>query len=771
MRTAWRILAVVALLALVCGRALAQETAPTMTVAAGFDGYCREGAWCPVYVTLSNQGPDLEAELRFSERPAFGGQLLDVYRRPVTLPNTSRKAYTLFVPADSLSELEVALVVDGDPVASQSVTVRSLRQAVRLYGVVASTPSDLNFLADVVPAGAQGAVAHLDLERLPSNPLGWAALDVLVLNDVDTSALETGQRQALETWLAQGGHLIVGGGAGASQTAAGLGDLLPVTVGAVRRLDDLDGLGQFLGVPVAADGPYPVVDATLTEGEVLVEQDGMILVARRWFGAGSVDFLAFDAGLNPFSRWEHGQRLWLSLLDIGASSTFRLHVEDPYSASRVVEAIPDLKPPSVLQILGFLLAYTLLIGPANYLVLRRLDRRELAWLTIPAIVVVFTACAYVTGFQIRGRVPVLHRLAVVYVPEDAETGHATQLVGLFSPRRTRYDVEVPDGGVRRIPGGSYMPTDVRPMEISQAEDGWAVEDVRVDIGAIHPFIVDGIAEVSRPLVDLELALDPKGVIGVEGSITGGDIPLEDAVLVVGSFEHYLGDLATGQTIAHSPAGGTSLLFGSRDWWSTALPMDWDEAERNRRRELLNTFFPTNQSILPSGVYLAGWAPEAPLDVAVAGSSADTIDLTLYIFELPVSPETSDGAVVIPPELIRRRMIETDGVVDVVDSIQLSPNASVTFEFRPWSGLDLGWVEGLVVELGPWETGSLVRPEVALWDWDLERWTVETVDWGANEIPTPHRYVSDGGTVRLELRNEGDLFVEFQDLSITIRGQR
>jgi hypothetical protein len=738
-----------------------------MTVVAGFDGYCRDGAWCPVHVTLSNQGPDLEGELRVTEPTSLGAQQSDAYRRTVVLPTTSRKAYTLYVPGNSLRELQVRLVTQGGAVAAQSAAVRSLQEDVHLYGVVAATPSDLNFLADVAPTGNQGAVAHLGLENLPPHPLGWEALDTLVLNDVDTTSLEAGQRQALETWLGQGGHLIVGGGAGAAQTAAGLSDLLPVAVGAVRNLDDLAGLGEFLGVPTAPDGPYPVVDAALTEGEVLIEQDGMTLVARRHVGAGVVDYLAFDAGLNPFARWEHRHRLWRFLLEAGSAGEPRLYVREANSAIRAVEAIPNLKPPSVLQIMGFLLAYTLLIGPANYLVLRRIDRRELAWLTIPAIVVVFTACAYVTGFQIRGRVPVLHRLAVVYVPEGAETGEVAQLVGLFSPRRTRYDVEVPGGGVRRIPAGPFLPTDVRPMEISQDDEGWTVNNVRVEIGDVHPFMVEGTTQVAHPETDLELAPDPKGVVGVQGSIRGGVLTLEDAVLVVGSVEHYLGDLEPGQTITQFPSSGSSLLFGLRDWYSA--PMDWDSAEQYRRRQLLNALFPSNQTVLNSGVYLAGWAPQAPLDVAVAGSSANTIDLTLYIFELPVSPWVSDGAVVIPPELIRRHTVGAAGAADVGETIQLGAGASATFEFRPWSVLDLSWVDGLTVSLEPWSSGSAVLPQVALWDWDLERWTDETVGWGANEIPAAHRYVSDLGTVRLEVRNEGDMFVELRDMTVTIRG--
>ena len=52
-------------------------------------------------------------------------------------------------------------------------------------------------------------------------------------------------------------------------------------------------------------------------------------------------------------------------------------------------------------------AYILLIGPINYLVLRRLDRREWAWVTMPVLIVVFAVGAY--GFGIAAARQRRHR--------------------------------------------------------------------------------------------------------------------------------------------------------------------------------------------------------------------------------------------------------------------------------------------------------------------------------------------------------------------------
>ena len=48
-------------------------------------------------------------------------------------------------------------------------------------------------------------------------------------------------------------------------------------------------------------------------------------------------------------------------------------------------------------------AYILLIGPINYLVLKRLDRREWAWVTMPVLIVVFAVGAYGFGSLLRGQ--------------------------------------------------------------------------------------------------------------------------------------------------------------------------------------------------------------------------------------------------------------------------------------------------------------------------------------------------------------------------------
>jgi hypothetical protein len=69
--------------------------------------------------------------------------------------------------------------------------------------------------------------------------------------------------------------------------------------------------------------------------------------------------------------------------------------------------------PSLNLIALFTLGYVLLLVPINYLVLKRLDRKELAWLTTPAIIVLFSVGSYAIGASTRAHIVSFNRVAVL----------------------------------------------------------------------------------------------------------------------------------------------------------------------------------------------------------------------------------------------------------------------------------------------------------------------------------------------------------------------
>ena len=94
--------------------------------------------------------------------------------------------------------------------------------------------------------------------------------------------------------------------------------------------------------------------------------------------------------------------------------------------------------PPIQGLIALLGAYILLIGPINYLVLKRLDRREWAWVTMPALIVAFAVAAYGFGSLLRGSEVIVNEVAIVRGAPGATEGTAQAYLGVFSPSRGTY---------------------------------------------------------------------------------------------------------------------------------------------------------------------------------------------------------------------------------------------------------------------------------------------------------------------------------------------
>lgn len=765
MKSICRVLAILVLLGCTWTVAGAQDDGPTLTVEAGFDGYCRENGWCPIRVILANEGADIEGQVQVGISRSGSQAPSGIYTRPVVLPAQSRKAAFLYLtPRSQPAYLNVQLVSQGQTLAAEQAQLRLVEQDARLYGVVSRQPSAFVFLSEVAPLEGDAVVAHLDLEALPPDPLAWEELDVVILNNTDTASLDAEQRQALETWVTHGGHLIVGGGTGAAQTAAGVADLLPVRVTGLTTVETFTGLPKELDA-VVEPGPYPVSEATLTDGQTLIQHQDHILLARRGIGHGYVDFLAFDAALNPFGNWDDTLGLWTHIVEGPAAGGQAITVYDGYTAHQAASSIPELQPPSALLLFGFLLSYAILIGPVNYVVLHTLDRRDLAWITIPLLILIFTGFAYVAGSRIRGRAPIIHHLAVSYTPEGATTARVTELLGVFSPRRRGYDVDVQGGAIHRLPGGTGAP----PLTVRVEEDTSTVDDLDIDVGGLHSFLVEDYVGSAPPQADLWLDLDNQAILRLRGTIQNGATPLTNAGLLVGRAWYPLGDLSPGQTIADV----TSL--GPPDDWTpsgmtTAAPTENSQAEY-RRRQFLQTIFPPEEASLSPGAYLMGWSDQAPLTAALQGHAAITTGLNLHVFALPVvDPLAAEGTVEIPSHFITQDVESYDSVQIMEHLIEISGGGSLVLRFRIWPQAQLDQVDALSLDLVSSAYPHYNTPQLALWNWETQAWETQNAAWGSNIIPEAASYVDANGTLRVRLRAPTS-YVSFQELRVHIEGRR
>ena len=657
---------------------------PTMEAAVMLQGHARVGAWMAVQVRIRNEGAAMTGELRM----AGGAQTGNRFGTVVDLPPGSDKIYWLYsVPPAFGGSVQVALV-QGDRTLATVPVAFSVHDAAQLVvGVIAEQPEAIVPDLDLVPA-AQGqppAVVRLGIEDLPERVEAWAPLDRIVWQDADSSQLSARQVEALRGWISSGGRLVIAGGTSGGASLGGFpDDLLPYRPTATVDVPAMSLATLLGGVP--ADAPdVPGLSGDLARGRALVEVGGRAVAAEAAHGGGGVTLLGFDPA-----------RGWIGELD-GVGSLWRrvLPPRLPGPAvtgddSQVVSAVtrlPALALPPITGLLALLAAYIVLIGPINYLVLRRLDRREWAWVTMPVLIVVFAAGAYAFGSALRGVDVIVNEVAVVRGALDSTRGTAQAYLGVFSPTRGTYQLEVP-GGALLSPTltGDGTGRGPRPLDVLQGEPS-RVRDLAVDFGSLRTVRAETPASVPR--VQADLRLEGGALVGTIRNASGQT--LDKAAVVLGSSTIQLGTVAPGaeQTV-RLPLQGNPFGQGLADrLLGTSFVANGDRPSEGAlkdsvRRAVLDQL--TYGSMSSSGELatetpvLLAWGSEPVVDVRISGEEPRRTGNVLYWIPLAM---TVRGETTFDADLMHSTVIDSDAGVFTKDATSMSMSlGTATLAFRP-----------------------------------------------------------------------------------------
>ena len=634
----------------------------TMEGRAMLAGHARVGSWMAITIHIKNDGPSVSGELRLTG----GSQSRTRFGLAADLPNGSDKTFLLYAQPPSFGrDLEVDLV-DGDTTIAKTkvaFTIHDLNQLV--VGVVAEKPGSIISTVHLLPNQNQvaPAIVPIDVADLPERVEAWGGLDRLVWQDADSSRLTDGQMQALQGWVAGGGRLIVVGGTTGPNTLSAFPDtLLPYRPSATVDVAAA-ALGGLVGAVPASTPDLTALGGPMTEGRVLLASGDRVIAAERARGNGSVTLIGFD----PTAKWladgTGAENLWRRVLPPRSSSGLVLF--DDSQLVGAVSQLPSLALPPIGGLIALLIAYIALIGPINYLVLRRLDRREWAWVTMPVLIVVFAVGAYGFGAALRGSDVLVNEVALVRGSPGATDGTAQVYVGVFSPSRGSYQVSVPGGALLSSPiNGEFFGGDstAGTLDVLQGDPA-KVRDLAVGFGSLRTIRAE--TPVSVPMVAANLAIVDgrlKGTIANESQVT-----LEKPAVVLGGTVAVLADLAPGAT----QTVDTPLVAGQfgqplSDKVVGAIfndPSQFNGSTSNLyiRHTIVDQLtydpnFGSTGQLTSDGAVILAWGSGSLLPVEIAGQTPRATGNVLYYLPAHVSVQ---GKTTFRGDLITSTMIDTD----------------------------------------------------------------------------------------------------------------
>src|SRR5262249_44206837 len=133
----------------------------------------------------------------------------------------------------------------------------------------------------------------------------------------------------------------------------------------------------------------------------------------------------------------------------------------------------------------FLLVYLLVVGPVNYFGLRWLKKLDLAWVTIPVVVVVFTGFSIVAAQTSRGSDLVGASVSGIEIYEQEGLERMTGDLLLVFPSKSCHEVTFDTGAfvndASLMGAGDAFTTTYHPANTSLAipADKWAPVSLRV----------------------------------------------------------------------------------------------------------------------------------------------------------------------------------------------------------------------------------------------------------------------------------------------------
>lgn len=776
-----------------------QPTGLTMTVRAGYDGHYKLGEWFPVQVMLNNTGQSLDrAEVQVN---ATGNNdwRIATYARQVDLPAPARKRITLYTYATTYQHtLGVRLVRNETVLLEQKVPIEPLTNEF-LLGVVSDTPDLLNYLAgSTLTSAAQTTVAHLAPDDIPASTAALYDLNGLVIANTDTSKLSAEARQALAGWVTAGRILVVAGGAAGPATSAGVADLLPVALGSSRPFANGETLAAFVGSASAAP-----IGGVASETQLLPDRGGIALIdgpsgpllAQRGLGRGVVLALALDPSSPALKTWDRNTDFWKHIfgghtVQVSLAAARRMQYSyygsNPYGIQSLYSYnisqlspydLPLLELPGVGLVGGFLLLYVLLVGPINYLVLRRWRRYELAWLTIPSIILLFVVASYMVAYQSKGSNFRLIDGTIVHAYPSSPAATVESFIGLFSPNRDTYSLEVSaDAQISEV-NSNGLGTSDNSATIYQGKPS-SIHDINIDTWSLRTFLAEATVPYQSPYqAHLELR---QGVI--TGQLTNrGSTALRDVMLISGNDVQALGMLAAGESkevkLASRSPGGQDLevlipkLVPGIQVQTGPPPKDPAEISRRRRGALLvGALAGTSGPPGELGVEVVGWSEGLPFDVRVSQPAAIRDDLVVIAGRLAVEPPA--GKISLTPGLIPRTLVsgqaETTGWSAANGSF-LHINGLAIFEYHLPSTIT---VDSLTLSYARLDAGDA---NIEVFNWKTNTWDaikIGPVNPYSGAIPDPAAHVRNGQVrLRVQPANSGDQFMNIDRLDLSAEGHR
>ncbi len=452
-------------------------------VRVGFEGKFKLACWTPVELTL--QGGDSAKSVTAMFTVPDGDGVPISYPSPPfqLLPGrtTTVVIYVRFGRLDADAELIVREgseriikeTLETSPVNGRLGIPYALSNDDRLVVSIGSLPTLTEVAAELqLGNNRQLETATIaDPRRLPTRWQAYEGVDAVILAPGKSESFATltpdaAQVVALRQWVELGGRLATlvtiesqplfgpqGSLRSFSRDVAAGSTPLPRTT-ALEKFAGSD-IKQAIAPAALRKSPLEVPRLDVSDAVVTAGEGDLPLVVQRAFGLGTTVVASFTPEHPLFTSWSGRNAMMRQLLVLlgvlsereaekkpGTSGGPNYGYDDLAGQLRAaLDQYEGVQAISFFTLAVMVLAYLALIGPVDYLLVRKVFKRpELTWITFPTMVVATSIGAYYLAVHLKGSQLRVSQADVLDCDAASGTIRTTSWAGVFSPVGRNYDV-------------------------------------------------------------------------------------------------------------------------------------------------------------------------------------------------------------------------------------------------------------------------------------------------------------------------------------------
>lgn len=429
----------------------------------GYNGVVKVASHNPLVAYIQNNGHAFSGELQMVVEDNMGGKVM--IATPFEIAEHSKKEIALEVPIFIIQkQFEVRIESEKKILYEEKIKAKKVMSPnQRVIAVITDTPDAYRFLENT-----KMNIVNQDpyMDKMAATQVYQATdteeLEVFYFDSFDTlnsveklnyfNYIYMGHNQSLKIsadeetvlneWIKAGNCFIIETGADYQK----INSILPSSLNPLP-IDNLQNVMiTHIWPEMAFDQNIDVASSNNTEKiNFSYQQEGEPMIgAVTQVGYGSIFTLMINMGLEPMATWNLKAPLMAAMLQgIGVQGAVMnpgyYGGGSPYQY--MLSQVPVEKKTPYIAIFIIFMVYILLIAPISYFILKKMDKRDLAWIGIPIMAILCVATLYIFGGNTRYTKAITNSVSILTADEESKLMSIKTEMNIYNNLKDNLKVE------------------------------------------------------------------------------------------------------------------------------------------------------------------------------------------------------------------------------------------------------------------------------------------------------------------------------------------